>query len=97
MRLVDRLVQLAVPAALIVAVGILGTFTSRANEIEFRSALVDVAIVVALYVFVGNSGVLSFGHISFVAVGAFAAGVMTVDARVKPNVLPELNPFLAEH
>jgi branched-chain amino acid transport system permease protein len=97
MRIADRLVQLAVPAVLVVAVGILGSFTSRANEIEFRSALVDVAIVVALYVFVGNSGVLSFGHVSFVAVGAFAAGVMTVDAQVKPNVLPELNPFLAEH
>ena len=38
------------------------------------NALVSVAIVVAIYVFVGNSGVLSFGHISFVAVGAFAAG-----------------------
>jgi branched-chain amino acid transport system permease protein len=96
-RVADRLVQLVVPAVLVVVVGILGSFTSRATEIEFRSALVDVAIVVALYVFVGNSGVLSFGHISFVAVGAFAAGVMTVDARVKPNVLPELNPFLAEH
>ncbi len=97
MRIADRLVQLAVPALLVVGVGILGSFTSRANEIEFRSALVDVAIVVALYVFVGNSGVLSFGHISFVAVGAFAAGVMTLDVQVKPNVLPELHPFLAEH
>ena len=38
-----------------------------------------IAIVVALYVFVGNSGVISFGHVSFVAVGAYLAGVLTVD------------------
>ena len=36
-----------------------------------------VAIVVALYVFVGNSGVLSFGQISFFSVGAYAAGRLT--------------------
>ena len=52
----------------------LGTIVSRATETYFLNALVAVAIVVALYVFIGNSGVLSFGHISFVAVGAFAAG-----------------------
>jgi branched-chain amino acid transport system permease protein len=38
---------------------------------------------------VGNSGVLSFGQISFAAVGAFAAGVMTVPGDVKPGVLPD--------
>jgi branched-chain amino acid transport system permease protein len=54
-------------------------------------------IVVGLYVFVGNSGVLSFGHISFVAVGAYGAGLMTVPADVKPNVLPDLFPFIAHH
>jgi ABC-type branched-subunit amino acid transport system permease subunit len=40
------------------------------ERVYFLNALVAVAIVVALYVFVGNSGVLSFGQISFVAVGA---------------------------
>ena len=39
---------------------------SQANEHVLLTALVSVAIVVAIYVFVGNSGVLSFGQISFV-------------------------------
>ncbi len=56
-----------------------------------------VAIVVAIYVFVGNSGVLSFGQISFVAVGAFAAGVMTVPLESKVGVLPDLFPMLRDH
>jgi len=53
--------------------------------------------VVALYVFIGNSGVISFGHISFVALGAFAAGLMTIETIVKPNVMPDLFPFLQHH
>ena len=80
-RRFDAFVQLAGPVLLVVAVGVAGSFTSRATEIYFRNALVAVAVVVAIYVFVGNSGVLSFGQISFAAVGAFAAGVMTVPGR----------------
>ena len=72
MRRLTTALQLAVPAALVVAVGVASTFASASNEIYFLDALVSVAIVVAIYVFVGNSGVLSFGQISFVAVGAFA-------------------------
>jgi branched-chain amino acid transport system permease protein len=56
-----------------------------------------VAIVVALYVFVGNSGVLSFGHVSFVAVGAFAAGVMTIPVGLKPTITPGLFSLLGSH
>ena len=50
-----------------------------------------------LYVFVGNSGVLSFGHISFVAVGAWAAGVLSVPVAEKPAIMPYLFPFLRDH
>jgi branched-chain amino acid transport system permease protein len=92
-----RALELAGPAAVVVAVGIVATFTSRSTEIEFLDALVSVAIVVAIWVFVGNSGVLSFGQISFVAVGAFAAGVMTVPLESKTGVLPDLFPVLREH
>lgn len=88
-RAIDTFVQVAGPCALVVLVGILGTFTSEANQIYFKNALVSVVIVVAIYVFVGNSGVLSFGQVSFASLGAFAAGVMTVPADVKPGVLPD--------
>ncbi len=97
MRRVEDVLQLAVPAALVVAVGVGSTLVSPANEIYFLNALISVAIVVAIYLFVGNSGVLSFGQISFVAVGAFAAGVMTIPIESKSGVLPELYPLLGEH
>ena len=89
--------QIAGPVVLVTLVGIGSTFVSRANEIHFLNALVAVAIVVAIYVFVGGTGVLSFGQISFVAVGAFAAGVMTVPLESKLGVLPDLFPLLRDH
>ncbi len=97
MRRADSWVALAGPALLVALVGIGSTFVSRANEIHFLNALVAVAIVVAIYVFVGTSGVLSFGQISFVAVGAFAAGVLTVPLESKTGVLPDLFPILRDH
>jgi branched-chain amino acid transport system permease protein len=90
-------VQLAGPCAVVVAVGLVATFVSRSTEIEMLDALVAVPIVVAIWIFVGNSGVLSFGQISFVAVGAFAAGVMTVPLESKTGVLPDLFGVLREH
>lgn len=91
-----RALRLLVPAALLAAVGLLGSTLSATAQIYFKDALLAVAIVVALYVFVGNSGVLSFGHIAFVAVGAWTAGVLTVPAELKPAILPNLLPFLSD-
>ena len=85
------------PMLLVVIVGLLSTQVSLANEQYFLSAIISVAMVVAVYVFVGNSGVLSFGQISFVAVGGFASGVMTIPVESKSGVLPELFPILRDH
>ncbi len=96
-RLAGPLVQLLVPALLIIAVGLVGTAMSISTQQDFISVLVNVAIVIALWVFIGNSGVISFGHISFVAIGAFSAGLMTIPTTVKPQVMPTLYSFLAHH
>jgi branched-chain amino acid transport system permease protein len=90
-------VELLGPMLLVVAVGLAATQVSLANELYFLNALVSVAMVVAVYVFVGNSGVLSFGQISFVAVGGFASGVMTIPVESKSGVLPDLFPILRDH
>jgi len=86
----------AAPAALVGAAALLGTAVSVSTQSYFTDALVKVAIVVALYVFIGNSGVLSFGHISFVAVGAWTAGVLSVPAAEKPAIMPNLAHFLRD-
>lgn len=83
-------VQLGGPAALVLAAMALGSLVSRSTEIYFINGLIAVSVVVAIYVFVGNSGVVSFGHISFVAVGAWAAGVLSVPVADKPATMPYL-------
>ncbi len=97
MRWTRSLSELAAPALLVIVVGLVGSGTSAARQIDFQTALVFVAIVVALYVFVGNSGVLSFGQISFAAIGGYAAGVMTVPVELKVGTLPALAPLLRDH
>ena len=94
MRRWDSWLTLLVPLMLVAAAGWLGSGLSAARQLEFSSALVNTAIVVALYVFIGNSGVISFGQISFVAVGAYLSGILTLGATEKNFVLPSLYPFL---
>jgi branched-chain amino acid transport system permease protein len=83
------------PSLLIALVAVVGSFTSADIELQFRSAIVTAAMVIAIYVFVGNSGVLSFGHVSFVALGGFAAGLVSVPEALKRSVSPELADFIA--
>ena len=89
-----RLEELLGPVALVVAAALLGTLVSISTQTYFIDTLVKVSIVVALYVFIGNSGVLSFGHISFVALGAWTAGVLSVPTSEKPAIMPNLAHFL---
>jgi branched-chain amino acid transport system permease protein len=97
-RASDTLLPLAGPAVLLALFAVIASQTvNAADDVKFRTAIVNVAIVVALYVFVGNSGVVSFGQVSFVAVGGFSAGLLTVPSDVKPGVLPDLFPLLKDH
>lgn len=86
--------QLAAPITLVLIAALLGEAASTATQVYFIDALVSVVIVVGLYVFIGNTGVLSFGHISFVALGAWTAGVLTVPVAEKPAAMPNLAGFL---
>ena len=95
MRVVRAVGELLAPATLVVASALLGATFARSTEIYFINALVMVSIVVALYAFVGNSGVLSFGHISFFALGVWGAGVLSIPEQEKPATMPYLFDFLS--
>ena len=42
----------------------------------------------------GNSGILSFAHMGFMGVGAYASAVLTIPVQMKGMALPDLYPFL---
>ena len=91
-----RLPELLGPALLVLGTALLGLEISSSLQTYFLDTLVKVSIVVALYLFIGNSGVLSFGHISFVALGAWTAGVLSVPSGEKPAIMPNLAGFLRD-
>jgi branched-chain amino acid transport system permease protein len=94
MNVARRIPELLAPAVLVLATALIGLEVSNYLQAYFLDTLVKVSIVVALYVFIGNSGVLSFGTISFVAVGAWTAGVLTVPESQKKITMPGLAHFL---
>ena len=56
---------------------------------------ISLILVVGLQVFMGNSGILSFAHIGFMGVGAYASAVFSIPARMKGMALPDLYPAVA--
>jgi branched-chain amino acid transport system permease protein len=61
---------------------------------RLTTALVYMIVVIGLYIFIGNSGVVSFGHVSFMAVGAYTYALMTIPAIRKSFLLPNLPSFI---
>jgi branched-chain amino acid transport system permease protein len=57
--------------------------------------LINLIAVVGLYVFVGNSGILSFGHISFMAIGAYASALVTIPPLLKSTLLADAPGIVA--
>ena len=57
--------------------------------------VINLIVVVGLYAFVGLSGVFSFGHAAFMAVGAYAGAILVIPPETKEFVLPDLPGFLA--
>ena len=63
-------ILLAAGVAVLVAVGVLSGV--KPLQLSLTEMMIRMTIVVGLYVFIGNSGILSFGHIGFVCIGAYA-------------------------
>jgi branched-chain amino acid transport system permease protein len=56
--------------------------------------LLTAVLVLGLQVFVGNSGIVSFGHMAFVGVGAYTAALMTIPPAIKEQALTGLPGWL---
>ena len=57
--------------------------------------LINVMLVVSFQLFIGNSGIVSFGHIAFMGVGAYTTALITIPQAVKAVQLPALPHALA--
>ena len=57
---------------------------------------ISLVLAVGLQVFMGNSGILSFAHIGFMGVGAYASALLSIPAQMKGMALPDLYPAIAD-
>lgn len=78
--------------ALVTVVLMQGSSTLQQTTI---TALIYVLATIGFYIFVGNSGVFSFGHVAFMIIGAYAAALLAFPAEQKQLLMPELPGFIA--
>ena len=81
---------------LVVAVAYVGSIGGPVLHQVVVNGLVNLTIVVGLYIFVGNSGVFTFGHVGFVAIGAYAGALFEMHKAEKQISLPNLPHFLLD-
>jgi len=70
-------------------------FGSASSARTFVMFLVNVMLVVSIQTFIGNSGIVSFGHVAFMGIGAYTTALVTIPGAVKAAQLPELPSTIA--
>ncbi|NRQ18783.1 branched-chain amino acid ABC transporter ATP-binding protein/permease [Ensifer sesbaniae] len=57
--------------------------------------MINVIAVLGIGIYAGNSGIVSFGHVGFMAIGAYASGLLTLNPIIQKTALPHLPEWLA--
>jgi branched-chain amino acid transport system permease protein len=73
------------------------TFATPYLQRVITEALIYVVMVVGLQVFVGNSGIVSFGHVSFMVIGAYVSALFTLPIEKKMELLSLPSSILHMH
>jgi branched-chain amino acid transport system permease protein len=76
---------------IVVLVDLYGSPTDERIAMTF---LVNLILVMGLQTFVGGSGVISFAHVSFMAVGAYSAALLTTSPIIKVQSIPDAPSFI---
>lgn len=92
---VIRAAPLAVLVLGLMLLVVLAGFGDVVTQRRATLCLINVVIVVGLYIFMGNSGVLNFSAVGFMAIGAYTAALLTMSAMAKNTFLPDLPVWLA--
>ena len=89
--------QLSTPlvlSALVVGVAEFVTLGGPTLERIAVMMVINLIVVVGLYVFVGISGVFSFGQVSFMAIGAYTTAILSIPTDTKDVIFTSMPPAL---
>lgn len=79
--------------ALLLIIGVLASIGPGSLQRTVTDALIKLIVVIGLYLFIGNTGVISFGHTTFMAIGAYMSAWLTMTPalkRIRFSDLPEV-------
>lgn len=87
------LVVLAVP--LVIVALVTQAVAGPGEERVVVNGFITLVLALAVQSFSGNAGILSFGHIALMGVGAYLCAFVTIPAPIKATLAPSLPPVLA--
>lgn len=87
---------LLLSAVLLVPMFVVSAIGSGGLENTLISFYVSVILVVGLQLFSGNSGIISFGHLSFAGIGAYVSSLLTLSPPLKMTLGLSLPSSVAE-
>jgi branched-chain amino acid transport system permease protein len=80
--------------ALIIAGGFLyGTGGGSSRDALLTSLLTNLVMVIGFQIFIGNTGVLSFGHLGLASVGSYVMALLAIPLARKSVILTPKAPF----
>ena len=88
---------LLLAGGLLVLVALATAMGSEQLNFTFTEMLIRMIVVIGLYMFVGNSGIMSFGHVGFMGIGAYVTAWATLSPEWKQVMLQGLPLFLQEN
>ena len=97
LRAANALRTLACLALLLAVVSLVVLVFGRTGERIATQMCVNIAAVIALGIYCGNTGIVSFGHGAFMTLGAYLSGILTMPAALQKSALPQLPGLLAGH
>ncbi len=100
MRRSPALRSVATPILLALLLVAFALVAWAAGSKPFNQTIIDIFLkvifAVGLWVFVGNSGVISFGHIAFACLGGYVAAWTTIKPMLKGSAMPGLPDWLMQ-
>jgi branched-chain amino acid transport system permease protein len=94
-ELARRSLTLFILAGLVLLIVLLAHLGDVVTQRRVIFCLVNLVAVVALYIFMGNSGVLNFSNVGFMAIGAYTSALLTLMPGMKATFLPDLPVWLS--
>jgi branched-chain amino acid transport system permease protein len=88
--------SLIVPLVLVALTAAVGASGTPSFEETVTLILCNLIVVLGLQVFIGNSGVYSFGQLGFAAAGAYVAALLTISPAFTALQTPELPKLIVD-